>query len=237
MRAIVREQLAQQRDGGWLDPSVAASLLECYGVPVIASRRAATPDDAVAAAAELGYPVALKAGAPTLVHKSDVGGVHLDLESDTELRRAFAAMRDALEDRMGDAVVQPMAASGVELIVGVTHDPVFGPLVLFGMGGVTSELVRDTALRFVPLTVFDAHEMVRSLRSSPLLFGYRNAPPVDVAAVEALLLRIGRLAEDVPELAELDCNPVVASSSAATVLDVKLRIERQDRLPGYAVDA
>ncbi len=232
----MREQLAQRRDGGWLDASVAASLLECYGVPVIASRRAATPDDAVAAAAELGYPVALKAGAPTLVHKSDVGGVHLDLESDAELRRAFAAMRDALEDRMGDAIVQPMAAPGVELIAGVTHDPVFGPLVLFGMGGVTSELVRDTTLRFVPLTVFDAHEMVRSLRSSPLLFGYRNAPPVDVAAVEELLLRIGRLAEDVPELAELDCNPVVASSSAATVLDVKLRIERQDRLPGYAVD-
>jgi acetyl coenzyme A synthetase (ADP forming)-like protein len=236
-RTIVRDQLARSRDGGWLDPSVAASVLDCYGVPVIASRRAATADDAVVAATELGYPVALKAGAPTLVHKSDVGGVHLNLASDAELRRAYADMREALGDRMGDAVVQPMAAPGLELIVGVTHDPVFGPLVLFGMGGVTSELVRDTALRFVPLTVFDAHEMVRSLRSSPLLFGYRNAPPVDVVAVEELLLRIGRLAEDVPELAELDCNPVVASASGATVLDVKLRIASQDRPPGYAVDA
>jgi acyl-CoA synthetase (NDP forming) len=216
---------------------VASSVLGCYGVPVIASRRAATVDDAVAAAVELGYPVALKAGAPTLVHKSDVGGVRLHLASGAELRRAYATMRDALGDRMGDAVVQPMAAPGVELIVGVTHDPVFGPLVLFGMGGVTSDLVRDTTLRFVPLTVFDAHEMVRSLRSSPLLFGYRNAPPVDVAAVEELLLRIGRLAEDVPELAELDCNPVVASESGATVLDVKLRIARQDGPPGYTIDA
>jgi acyl-CoA synthetase (NDP forming) len=190
----------------------------------------------VAAAADLGYPVALKAGAPTLVHKSDVGGVKLGLANDDELRRAFVAMRAALGEQMGDAVVQPMAPPGVELIVGVTHDPVFGPLVLFGMGGVASELLRDTTLRFVPLTVLDAHEMVRSLRSSPLLFGYRSSPTVDVGAVEELLLRIGRLAEDVPELAELDCNPVVASPSGAVVLDVKLRVEPRDQTPGYAVD-
>jgi acetyl coenzyme A synthetase (ADP forming)-like protein len=235
-RALVREQVDGPDGDRWLDPSVAAAVLASYGVPVITSHRADTVDDAVAAAAELGYPVALKAGAPTLVHKSDVGGVHLGLGSDDELRRAFGAMRAALGERMGDAVVQPMAPRGVELIVGVTHDPVFGPLVLFGMGGVAAELLRDTTLRFVPLTVLDAHEMVRSLRSSPLLFGYRNTPPVDVGGVEELLLRIGRLAEDLPELAELDCNPVVASPSGALVLDVKLRIEPWDRTPGYAVD-
>ena len=137
---------------------------------------------------------------------------------------------------MGGALVQPMAAPGVELIVGVTHDPLFGPLVLLGSGGITAELTRDTALRIVPLSVLDAHQMVRSLRTSPLLFGYRNTPEVDVAALEDVLLRIAQLAEAIPELAELDCNPLVASSTGALVLDVKLRLEPRPAPSGFAVD-
>jgi acyl-CoA synthetase (NDP forming) len=110
------------------------------------------------------------------------------------------------------------------VIVGVTRDPSFGSLVLFGMGGVQAELLRDTALRIVPLTDVDASEMIRSLRTSPLLFGFRGAAPVDAAALEGVLLRVGLLAEHVPEIAELDCNPVVVSARGVTVVDVKVRL-------------
>ena len=235
-RSIVRSWLEQEPAGGWLDAERSARLLASYGVRVVTTRQATTADEAAAAADDLGYPVVLKAGAPDLVHKTDVGGVRLGLDSGDAVREAFAAMQATLGDRMGDALVQPMAAPGIELIVGVTHDPLFGPLVLLGMGGVAAELMRDTALRIVPVTVLDAHQMVRSLRSSPLLFGYRNTAEVDVAAIEAVLLRIGQLAEDVPELAELDCNPLVASATGALVLDVKLRLEPRAAPSGFAVD-
>jgi acetyl coenzyme A synthetase (ADP forming)-like protein len=235
-RTIVHERLAVDPVGGWLDVPTAARLLEAYTVPVVPTRRAASADEAASVAADVGFPVVLKAGAPHLVHKTDVGGVRLGLVDADDVREAFTAMRASLGPSMGDALVQPMVAPGVELIAGVTHDPIFGPLVIFGMGGVTAELVRDTALRIVPLTDVDVHEMVRSLRSSPLLFGYRNAPAVDVAALEQMLLRIGRLAEDVPELAELDCNPVVAHPTGAIVLDVKVRLAPHDTRVGLAVD-
>jgi acetyl coenzyme A synthetase (ADP forming)-like protein len=236
-RAIVIAHLDAAPEGGWLDMPPAAQLLDAFGIPVVPTRRAASIDDAISAADDLGYPVVLKAGAADLVHKTDVGGVRLALGNRDAVRDAFTAMREALGTRMGDALVQRMAAPGLELIVGVTHDPLFGPLVLFGMGGIAAELMRDTTLRIVPLTDVDAHDMVRSLRSSPLLFGYRNAPDVDVAAVEEVILRTGRLAEDIPELVELDCNPVVASAFGAVALDVKLRLEPRRPRKGFVVDS
>jgi acyl-CoA synthetase (NDP forming) len=167
--------------------------------------------------------VALKAGAGAIVHKSDVGGVLLDLGDDDAVRRAFIELRSALGDD-ATVVVQPMVPSGVETIVGVTHDPSFGPLVLFGMGGIAAELLRDTALRILPLTDLDAYEVVRSLRLSPLLFGYRGAAECDAAALEDLLLRVGHLAEMLPEVEEMDCNPVVVTPSGAIAVDVKIRL-------------
>ena len=235
-RSIVRNWLADEPTGGWLDAATAARLLASSGVHVVTTRRAKTAEEAAAAADELGYPVVLKAGAPGFVHKTDVGGVRLGLDSGDAVREAFDAMQATLGDRMGDALVQPMAAPGIELIVGVTHDPLFGPLVLLGMGGIAAELTRDTALRIVPLSVLDAHQMVRSLRSSALLFGYRNTTQVDVVAIEEVLLRIGQLAEAIPEVAELDCNPLIASATGALVLDVKVRLEPRGAASGFAVD-
>jgi acyl-CoA synthetase (NDP forming) len=221
---LVREFLASRPDGGWLAPELAGGVLRCFGIGVVETRAVATAAEAARAADEIGFPVALKAGAAELVHKSDVGGVRLTLGSGDAVRDAFTEMDAVLGDRMGGAIVQPMVAPGVEMIVGVVHDASFGPLVLFGSGGYAAELERDTALRLVPLTDVDAHELVRSLRTSPLLFGYRNTPIVDVGALEDLLLRIGLLAEGVPEVAELDCNPVVVSPAGAVVVDVKLRV-------------
>lgn len=223
-RALVRDQLSQHPEGEWIAPQVALEVLGSFGIPVVETRWASTAAGAVAAAEEIGLPVAVKAGSGTLIHKTDVGGVRLGLDSIDAARDAFTEMHATLGDRMGGAIVQPMMPAGVETIVGVTHDPSFGSLVLFGMGGFAAELLRDTALRVVPLTDLDAHELVRSLRASPLLFGFRNTPEVDVAALENLLLRVGLLAEHLPEVAELDCNPVIVSPTSATVVDVKLRL-------------
>ena len=223
-RAIVARELAGRPDGIWLTAAVARELLGCFGIATVTTEWAADAERAVAVAESMGYPVVLKVGSAAVVHKADVGGVRLGLADADDVRVAFADMRAALGDEMGGAVVQPLVPAGVETIVGVTRDRLFGSLVLFGMGGFDAELTRDTALRIVPLTDEDAHELVRSLRASPLFFGYRNTPPVDIDALEALLLRIGLLAEHVPEVAELDCNPVIVSPDGAVVVDLKVHL-------------
>jgi acetyl coenzyme A synthetase (ADP forming)-like protein len=223
-RRMVTDRLARVPAGEWLEPTTATGLLEAIGVPVARTVAARDADSAVAAATELGLPVALKAGAAGIVHKTERGAVRLGLADADAVRRAFGEMHARLGDEMGGAVLQRMVEPGVETIVGVTRDPSFGSLVLFGMGGVQAELLRDTVLRIVPLTDTDASEMVRAIRTAPLLFGFRGAPESDIAALEDVLLRVGLLAEHVPEIAELDCNPVVVSPEGATVVDVKIRI-------------
>jgi acyl-CoA synthetase (NDP forming) len=222
--AVVQAALARSPDEGWLDPQGVIDLLGAYQIPLSPSRLVASADEAVEAAASLGYPVALKANGADLIHKSDVGGVQLGLRSPEEVVQAFGAMRSSLGDRMEGGVVQPMAAPGVETIVGLIHDQSFGPLVMFGSGGTSVELFGDRTLRVLPITDLDASGLVRSLRSSPLLFGYRGAPAVDVAALEDLLVRVGRLAEDIPEIAEMDLNPVIVGSSGVVAVDAKLRL-------------
>lgn len=224
--ALVRDSLgtASSRDALWLAGDLAAELLGAYGIPVIPTRRAADADSAVAAAEEIGYPVVVKAGSPTIVHKSDVGGVVVGVADEAALRAAFADLSARLGDALGGVLVQPVAPAGVELIVGVVQDPAFGPLVLLGAGGTAAELLGDRRVTLVPLTDVDARELVRSLRSSPLLFGYRGSPACDVEALEDMLVRVSRLADDLPEVAELDCNPVVASAAGVVALDVKVRL-------------
>jgi len=223
-RAIVDEALAATPEGRWLDADDAGSLLATYGVPVLPVQRADDAEHAVTLAEQLGFPVALKAASGALVHKTDVGGLRLDLHTPQQVRDAFVAMEALSEVDLGGIVVQPMARPGVETIVGLIQDPAFGPLVMFGMGGVATELLADRAFRILPLTDVDAHELVRSLRGSPLLFGYRGAPPADVAALEDLLLRVGLLADELPEVLELDLNPVVVSEHGVEAVDVKVRV-------------
>jgi acetyl coenzyme A synthetase (ADP forming)-like protein len=226
-RALVTERISRAgADGVWLDADDAASLMRCFGIPVLPSSHAEDADAAVAAADAIGYPVAMKAGAPALIHKTDVGGVALDLPDAAGVRAAFATMHERLGDRLGGVIVQPMVAAGVETLVGVTQDPSFGPLVLFGLGGITAELLADRALRIVPMTDLDASELVRSLRGSPLLFGYRGQPAVDVAALEDLLLRVSVLADEVPEVTEMDLNPVIVSEAGVVAVDLKVRCAR-----------
>lgn len=224
--AIVAHGLAAAGDG-WLSPVDVHALLDCWGVPLAAQRVVPSAAAAARAAGELGGPVALKAIAPGLLHKSDVGGVALDLRTPAAVRRAARAMRARLTAAGVPApafLVQAMAPPGVELLVGATGDPLFGPVVACGAGGVQVELTRDVAVRLAPLGDRDAHELPRELRLFPLLRGHRGAPPVDVAALEDVLLRVGALVTAHPAVAELDCNPVVVHPGGALVVDARVRV-------------
>lgn len=163
---------------------------------------------------------------PRLLDVPDVGAVALDLVGADEVRAAYERMSKAVGDAMRGAIVQPMAEPGIETIVGVAQDPAFGPLVMFGLGGVAAELLGDVAFRVAPLTDLDAQELVREPRSSPLLFGYRGAPAAAVDVLIDLLLRVGALADEQSDIAELDLNPVRVSTGAAIVLDARVRVAR-----------
>jgi acyl-CoA synthetase (NDP forming)/RimJ/RimL family protein N-acetyltransferase len=227
----IARALADLPPESWVPPEVALGVLADAGITVVRSATVSSAADAVAAADAMGFPTALKAVAPGLVHKSDVGGVRLGLTDGDAVRAAYLAMGEALEGAMTSAVVQPMVPPGVELIVGMRNDTAFGPVVVLGMGGVTAELQHDVALAIPPLTDVDIDELLRALRASPLLFGYRNAPPVDVRALADLLARIAHLAGTVEEITELDCNPVVVSAGGAVVVDAKLRLAPRPSRP------
>jgi acetyl coenzyme A synthetase (ADP forming)-like protein len=218
--AVIGEALARG-DDTWLTPGEARRLLVAYGLPVAPERVVDTADSAVEAASELGFPVVVKSAAAG-AHKTESGGVALNLADEAEVRAAA--------ERIGMPVlVQPMVHGGAELLAGAVQDPVFGPLVAFGPGGVLAELIGQAQFRLAPLTDLDAHELVRAGKAGRLVAGFRGAPPADEEALVDLLLRLSRLVEDVPEVAELDLNPVLALSDRCVAVDARVRIAHQAR--------
>jgi acetyl coenzyme A synthetase (ADP forming)-like protein len=214
-------------EGGWLDPAEVEAVLGAFGIPGVRSRVVATADDAVAFAA--GGPVALKVVAPSVVHKTDVGGVALDVGGEDEIREAFARVVSVADDATG-ALIQDYV-TGHEVIIGMTEDPTFGPLIAFGLGGVFVELVQDVAFRIHPLTDVDVDEMVGEVRSARILEGYRGGPPGDVAAVKEALGSVSVLVESFPEIVEMDLNPVMVRrpGEGIRVVDARIRVKpRQD---------
>jgi acyl-CoA synthetase (NDP forming)/GNAT superfamily N-acetyltransferase len=223
--ALIAEAL--RRGPGWLEPAEATALLELYGIAQPRHRVVPDVDGAVQAAADWQVPVALKAIAPGLVHRTDAGAVTTGLVGAAAVRREADAMRLRLEQAGSSPqgfLVQEMAAAGVEVLVGVTVDPTFGPIVAVAAGGAATELLGDAAVRLTPLTDRDAREMVRELRTFPLLDGFRGAPPCDVAAVEDVLLRLSALAETHEEIVEIEVNPLIVSPAGALAVDVRARI-------------
>jgi acyl-CoA synthetase (NDP forming) len=213
----------------WLAPEEVESLLGCYGIPLVKTEPAATPEEAAQVAVDLGGTVALKAVAPGLVHKTEAGAVRLGLTGAEETNEAAEEILKQLRSEGAEEVtfiIQPMIESGVEMIVGVTHDPVFGPIVVCGAGGTLVELLKDVVVRITPLTDQDASEMIHSLKTFPLLDGYRGGPRYDVAALEEVILRVGALVEDVHEIAELDLNPVIVlpEGQGVSVVDARVRV-------------
>lgn len=209
---VVRGVLAEVPAGRELSAGEARELLAAYGIEVLAATHAADRQQAVDAAEQLGYPVVLKSTERRLRHRADLGGVRLDLGDATAVSRAWDSM-----PRTDGVLVQPMAAPGVSTTVNVVDDPSFGALVGFGVAGVATELLGDRAYRATPLSDADAADLVRAVRAWPLLAGYRGADPVDVPALERLVLRVGRLADDLPEVLELELEPVVVGAEGLTV--------------------
>jgi acyl-CoA synthetase (NDP forming)/GNAT superfamily N-acetyltransferase len=223
-RKLVAGFLARHPAGGWLPPGQAAELLASYQIPLVASRLARSEQEAARAAAELGGRVVLKAEAEGLVHQSDAGAVKLDLRTPQEVTDAYRALEAGLGSTLNRVLVQPMIADGVEVLIGVVQEPVFGPLVVFGLGGVAAEVLGDHAARLTPLTDEDADELIHAVHAAPLLFGHRGAPPADTGALADTLLRVSRLADDLPEVAELDLNPVIARPDGVYAVDVRVRV-------------
>lgn len=203
------------------------AVLREAGIPTTEARAAANPDAAVRAADAIGYPVVLKVLSPQITHKSDVGGVLLNVADADAVRAGYASIlervRAARPDAQIDGVsVQGQAAPGTEVIVGVTTDATFGPVVMVGLGGVLVEVLRDVAFRVVPLEPRDAAAMIRELTGLPLLQGYRGAPPADLAAIEKLILDLSAFVDAHPEISELDLNPVFAYPDGVLAVDARI---------------
>jgi acyl-CoA synthetase (NDP forming) len=224
----------------WIKPEEIENLLDCYGISITKTMRVTTPQEAGQAAQELGGEVVLKAVAPGLVHKTEAGAVRLGLAGKEETEEPAQEMLKQLGSaglKEASFILQPMVQSGTEMLVGVTHDPVFGPIVVCGAGGTLVELLKDVAVRITPLTDQDASEMIRSLKTFPLLNGYRGGPCYDVAALEELILRVGVLVDDIHEIGELDINPVIVLPEGQGVSLVDVRVRVAETLPPLPLGA
>jgi acetyltransferase len=223
---ILRE--AWERSGeGFVDAEVAARVADAYGIHVPFSGIAETVEEAVALAEEEGYPVVVKLIAPGVVHKADVGGIALNLESAGAVRSAAERM---LKGGPGhDVMVQQMAPEGQEVILGAQRDPQFGPLLMFGMGGIYVEVLKDVAFRLAPLSERDARDMVGETAAGQIMAGVRGQTPGDVAAVVETLRRVGQLVADFPCIAEMDINPLIVGGEGegAWAVDVRMRLDRE----------
>jgi len=229
-RAICLKALAENA-GGWLEADDVSRLLRAFGLPVVAGAVAHSADEAAALAAVFGFPAAAKVASTRVLHKTDAGGVRLNLADASEVRSAFSdietRLREIAPEAASDGVlIQPMVLAGVEAFVGVAHDPTFGSLIGFGLGGVDVELLGDVRFRVAPLTDRDADELLREIRGYPVLIGQRRRPAADLDALREILLRVSRLAEEIPEIAELDLNPVMAMAAGkgCRIVDARVRV-------------
>ncbi len=231
-RELVTSLLTDAPKGGWLPLDATAELLGCYGVPLADRVAVTTQDAAVAAAARFAAPVALKADVPGLVRRRDASAVLLNLQGADEVRRGFCSLRETFGDRLAAVIVQPMITGGVEVMISVLQEQMFGPLVLFGLGGAAAYVLADRAARLAPLTDSDADELIRSIRAAPLLLGRPGTPAADLAALRDMLLRISQLADDLPHIAELDL-PVIARPDGARAVDGQIRIRAAEPADAY----
>lgn len=225
------------RGSGWLTPNETTSLLACYGLPIVDQQIVTTPEDAARAAEAMNCKVALKAMGPNVIHKTELNAVELNLSGAEEVRAVAQQMLNRLKGinkTPTEFVLQPMVTGGVEMLVGVVHDPQFGPVIACGAGGTQVELFKDVSIRLTPLSKEDASEMIRELKSYPLLSGFRGKPVCDVAALEDGLLRLSSLVDDIPEIVEMDCNPFVVLEKGAVILDARIRIASLGPAPLFA---
>ncbi len=205
-------------------------IIDEAGIKVVKARLARSKKEAAAISREVGFPVVLKVASPDIVHKSDIGGVKVGLNNATQVTRAYGEIMAAVTEKEPKATVhgvsvQPMAKPGVETIIGMTKDAQFGPVIMFGLGGILVEILKDVSFRIVPLLPKDAREMIRDIKGYPLLEGYRGQPPSDVGALEDMILKVSDFVERNPIIRELDLNPVFAYKDGAVAVDARIVLE------------
>jgi len=208
----------------------AKEILIGAGIPVVETKLARTKRDAILISEEMGFPLVLKIVSADVIHKSDAGGVKLGLKSRAQVSKAYTEIVSSIKKsypqaRIDGVSVQRMARPGVEVIVGMTKDPQFGPVLMFGLGGILVELLKDVSFRIVPLTKEDAGEMIREIKGYPLLRGYRGQEPVDIAYLEELIIKVSKFVERKPEVNALDINPIFAYNDGAIAVDARMTLE------------
>jgi acyl-CoA synthetase (NDP forming) len=225
-------ETARKRKSAVLTEVESKQLLEEAGINVIQAKLATTMKEAVALSKEMGFPVVLKIASSDVVHKSDAGGVKLDLKNATQVEKAYREIMASIKEKFPKAAidgvsVQPMAKPGVEVIIGMSKDAQFGPVLMFGLGGILVEILKDVSFRIVPLVRRDAREMIREIKGYPVLEGYRGKEPANVSALEDMLLKVSDFVEKNPEIKELDLNPVFASKDGAVAVDARVVLEEE----------
>ena len=214
-------------------------LLSEAGIPFNETKLAISKQEATGMSKKLGFPVALKIVSPEITHKSDAGGVKLGLKTSRQVEAAYEEILSAVKQKYPHAVidgisVQKMARPGIEVIVGMTKDAQFGPVLMFGLGGILVELLKDVSFRIVPLEREDAREMIREIKGYPLLEGYRGREPADLSALEEILFKVSRFVDDHPEIKELDLNPIFAYKDGAVAVDARVILEGNDGSFSYS---
>lgn len=205
-------------------------LLKKAGIPVVEAKLAQSKKEAISISKEMGFPVVLKISSPDVIHKSDSGGVKLGLANATQVGKAYneiiSSVKQAYPEAQIEGVsVQPMAPPGVEVIVGMSKDPQFGPVLMFGLGGILVEVLKDVSFRIVPVTERDAREMIREIKGYPVLEGYRGQKPASIPALEKLIVKVSQFVEKNPQIKELDLNPIFAYPDKAIAVDARIILE------------
>jgi acetate---CoA ligase (ADP-forming) subunit beta len=221
---------ARQQGRTLLTELESKQVLHDLGIPTTLGQLATSEEEAVRAADAIGYPVVLKVASPDIVHKSDVGGVQLHLQDGEAVCQAFRAIQQSVAAhapgaRVDGISVQQMAAPGVEVIVGMSKDVTFGPVLMFGLGGVLVEVLKDVTFRIVPLSKRDASEMIHDIKGFPVLAGYRGAAPADLDALQNILLTLSAFVDSTPEVKEIDLNPIYAYARGALAVDARVVLE------------
>lgn len=221
---------AKQENRTQLTEIESKEFLQEVGIPVIETKLARTKKEAISLSKRIGFPVALKIASPDITHKSDSGGVKLGLTNVTQAGNAYSEIMLSIRQKFPKARVQgvsiqKMARPGVEVIIGLSKDAQFGPVLMFGLGGILVEVLKDVSFRIVPLTRKDAEEMIREIKGYPLLQGYRGQEPADIPFLEQLIVKVSELAEQYPQIKELDLNPIFAYKDSAIAVDARIVLE------------
>jgi len=206
------------------------ALLKKAGIPIVEAKLARSKKEAISISNEMGFPVVLKISSTDVVHKSDSGGVKLGLANATQAGKAYSEILSSIkraypQAQIDGVSVQPMAAPGVEVIVGMSKDPQFGPVLMFGLGGILVEVLKDVSFRIVPVTARDAKAMIREIKGYPVLEGYRGQKPASIPALEKLIVKVSQFVEKNPQIRELDLNPIFAYSDKAVAVDARIILE------------